>query len=292
MRAPGAPIRVRFNLTMTTRSTWRLLDSGAHDGYTNMAVDEAMMLAVQAGLVPPTLRIYAWQPPCLSIGAFQSVASDIDAPACAARGIEWVRRPTGGRAILHDHEVTYSVVARQDNERIAGDVMESYRRISQGLLAGLRVIGVKADLAPSAIPPVPSGVPKPAACFAAPSQHEIMVGGRKVIASAQRRQGTVLLQHGSILLDLDVDKLMSLLRCASDQERQAMVARVRGESVTLASLLGQPVAYDTVAHAIATGYAAALDVDLLPGSLTPWEEEQAARLRRDKYMADDWRFRK
>jgi lipoate-protein ligase A len=277
---------------MMKEPTWRLLDSGANDGYTNMAIDEALMLAVQQGAAPPTLRLYAWQPACLSIGAFQSVSGDIDTQACADRGVDWVRRPTGGRAILHDREITYSVAARQDNERIAGDVMESYRRISQGLLHGLRLLGVKADLAPSAIAPVPSGAPKPAACFAAPSQHEIMVGGRKIIGSAQRRQGVVLLQHGSLLLDLNVDKLMSLLRFPSQDERARITARVCAESVTLSGLLARSVTYGEVAQALATGFAAALDIELAPGSLSAWEEEQTARLRRDKYMADAWRFRK
>jgi lipoate-protein ligase A len=277
---------------MTQRPIWRLLDGGASDGYTNMAVDEAMMLAVQEGHAPATLRIYGWRPACLSIGTFQSVNGDIDAVACAGRGIDWVRRPTGGRAILHDREVTYSVAARQDDERIAGDVMQSYRRISEGLLAGMRLLGVKADLAPSAIPREQPGAPKPAACFAAPSQHEIMVNGRKVIGSAQRRQGNVLLQHGSILLDLDVATLMALLRFPSADEQERTSARVRNESVTLNRLLGREVPYDEVSRALADGFPAALDIELAPGVLTPWEQEQVERLRRDKYMADEWRFRK
>ncbi len=277
---------------MTQRPAWRLLDSGAEDGFTNMAIDEAMLLATQEQRIPPTLRVYAWQPACLSIGAFQSVGSDIDIAACADHGIDWVRRPTGGRAILHDREVTYSVVAPQNNERVAGDVMESYRRISQGLLAGLRLLRVNAVLAPSAISPAPAGAAKPAACFAAPSQHEIMVGGRKIVGSAQRRQGAAILQHGSILLDLDVALLMSLLRFPSDDERERVAARVRDESVTLNGLLGRTLTYGAVAGTLATGFAAALAIDLHAATLTPWEEEQTARLRRDKYLADDRRPRK
>ncbi len=277
---------------MSQRPTWRLLNSGPTDGYSNMAIDEAMLLAMQEGLIPPTLRIYAWQPACLSIGTFQSVASDIDTEACAAQNVDWVRRPTGGRAILHDREVTYSVVARQDDQRVAGDVMESYRRISLGLLEGLRLLGVQAVLAPSAIPPLPSGAPKPAACFAAPSLHEIMVDGRKVVGSAQRRQGASLLQHGSILLDLDVDKLMSVLRFPSPDEKARLTARVRDESVTLNGLLRRTVTYDEMAKALAAGFAAALDIDVAPGALSAWEMQQVERLRRDKYTADEWRYRK
>jgi lipoate-protein ligase A len=277
---------------MATKATWRVVNSGPSDGYTNMAIDEAIMLAVEDGQAPPTLRLYSWRPACLSIGTFQSVSSDIDTAACARGGVDWVRRPTGGRAILHDRELTYSVAVRQNDERIAGDIMESYRRISLGLLAGLRLLGVEADLAPSAIPATPGGAPKPAACFAAPSQHEILAAGRKVIGSAQRRQGAVLLQHGSILLDLDVDRLMSLLRFTSQQEKDTMTRRVHSESVTLAVLSGRSIGYDEAASAITAGFAAALSIDLLPSRLSEWEEGEAARLRRDKYLSDSWRYRK
>ena len=277
---------------MTDRPIWRLLDSGANDGYSNMAVDEAILLAAQDHEAPPTLRFYAWQPACLSIGTFQSTASDVDIDACAAKGIDWVRRPTGGRAILHDREVTYSVIAQQDDSRVAGDIMQSYHRISQGLLAGLQRLGVNADLAPSAIPATASGASQPAACFAAPSHHEIMVGGRKLIGSAQRRQGTCLLQHGSVLLDLDVNKLISVLRFPDAQAQATVKHRVQTESVTLSRLLGRRLEYADVVPALVEGFAAALDLALVPGSLSPWEAEAAARLRRDKYSADEWRYRK
>jgi lipoate-protein ligase A len=175
---------------------------------------------------------------------------------------------------------------------VAGDVMDSYRRISLGLLQGLRLLGVDATLAPPASPAQSHGIPKPAACFAAPSPHEIMVNGRKIIGSAQRRQGNALLQHGSLLLDLDVDKLMALLRFTSEEERQAMTARVRQESVTLRSLLGRAVDYAEVTQALVAGFSSGLDIALTPGMLSAQEEEEAARLRRDKYTADAWRFRK
>ncbi len=276
---------------MTRQPTWRLLNSGAHDGYTNMATDEAMLLALQQGLIPPTLRLYAWEPPCLSIGCFQSVAEDVDTDACAARGIDWVRRPTGGRAILHDQEVTYSIVVRQDDERVAGDVMESYRRISLGLVEALRILGVQADMAAPHSPQAQSKA-KPAACFAAPSQHEITVGGRKIIGSAQRRQGNVILQHGSLLLGLDVEKLTSVLRYPSPEARTRAAAQVRSEAVTLEELLGRRVSPKSVAGALAAGFASALDVDLVPASLTPAEEAERDRLLREKYRADQWRFRR
>lgn len=276
---------------MADRPQWRLIQSEISDGCTNMAVDEAMLLALQQGRAPATLRIYAWRPPCLSIGCFQP-AAEIDVEACAAQGADWVRRVTGGRAILHDREVTYSVVARQDDARVAGDVMESYRRISLGLLAGLELLGVPAQMAPFGLGIVPNHGPKPAACFAAPSQHEILVDGRKIIGSAQRRQSNVLLQHGSLLQEIDVAQLLSLLRLPNAEARQALADQVRRESITLHEILGHSVPHAQAAQALAQGYAQALDIDLAPGQLTPWELEEAARLRREKYTAHDWRYRK
>lgn len=277
---------------MMTKPTWRLIDSGPADGFTNMAIDEAILAAVNSGDAAPTLRFYAWQPACLSIGAFQSVNDDIDTAACLTRGIDWVRRPTGGRAILHDREVTYSVAALQNDQRVSGDVMQSYRRISAGLLAGLALLGIEADLAPSAIEPTPGSPHKPAACFAAPSQHEIMAGGRKLIGSAQRRHGPGLLQHGSILLDLDADALMRLLSFTSEDRRQTMAARVRSESVTLSQLLGPAATYESIVAVMIEGFASALDVGLVRSGLTPWEQQESQRLTTEKYQSHDWLYRK
>jgi len=253
-----------------------------------MAVDEAMMRAVQAGVALPTLRLYAWSPPCLSIGAHQRVSEDINIEACVALGIHWVRRPTGGRAILHDAEVTYSVAVGQDDPRVSGDVMTSYRRISQGLMVGLRRLGVPAEMAD------PQGAGHrlgPAACFAAPSPHEILVQGRKLVGSAQRRQGDVLLQHGSLLLDMDIERLMAVLRFASPEEQASMRARVVRESITLREIMGSPVPYETVATALEAGFREALGLELVPSDLTPWEREEVHRLLEEKYRHPAWLFR-
>ena len=124
-------------------ATWRLIVDGEADGATNMAVDEAILSHVSEGRSQPTLRFYAWSPPCLSLGRSQPLA-DVDLAACRAAGVDIVRRPTGGRAILHTDELTYSVALPQDDPRVAGDVVDSYRRISEGLLAGLHQLDVEA----------------------------------------------------------------------------------------------------------------------------------------------------
>ena len=139
-------------MTKTTTyppSTWRLLHSGPADGFANMAVDEAILVAVTKGRSPPTLRFYAWQPPCLSIGVNQAMREVVDVERCQAHRVRCVRRPTGGRAILHAEELTYSVIAPPDDPRLQGGVPESYRRLSVGLLAGLRELGAVATSAGS-----------------------------------------------------------------------------------------------------------------------------------------------
>src|SRR5512137_2566024 len=159
---------------MTTEyplTTWRLLNSHHLNGATNMAIDEAISRAVQANLVPPTLRFFGWQPACLSLGQAQP-GGDVDRVACRAAGVDIVRRPTGGRAILHTDELTYSVTAPEAEPRVAGGIVESYRRLSEGLLEGLRLLGVPGIEAhhPEAERQRTSENP---VCFQVPSTYEI-----------------------------------------------------------------------------------------------------------------------
>ena len=169
-----------FNLEPVTR--WRLLRHGPATGAENMAIDEAITMAIAEGLVPPTLRFYAWTPPCVSMGRNQKVA-EVDAARCAARGYGIVRRPTGGRAILHTDELTYSVIAAPDHPLMAGLVLDSYLRLSVGLVAGLTRLGIAAEPAPGTNRPGPD---VSAACFEVPSAYEIVAGTRK---GARQRPG-------------------------------------------------------------------------------------------------------
>src|ERR1700716_807860 len=189
--------------------SWRLLVDTDADGAWNMAVDEVLLEGVAAGAVPPTLRFYQWAPPCLSLWYFQPfevVALD----GCRALGVDVVRRPTGGRAILHDRELTYSVALPAAVLGHDGGVLPSYYRLSLALQDGLRRLGVPATLAPeSSADGSPEHGP---VCFDRPSAHEILLQGRKLVGSAQMRRGGGLLQHGSILIEPRIDKLTACLR--------------------------------------------------------------------------------
>jgi lipoate-protein ligase A len=278
-----------------TPPTWRFLDTGAADGASNMALDEAIMRAVATGRVPPTLRVYAWQPPCLSLGRFQTLEQQVDVAACQRQGIDVVRRPSGGGAVLHDRELTYSLTAPEDDTRVAGSVIESYRRISAGLVQGLARLGVAAELAEPAERRNPFSSRKRVSispvCFEAPSDYEVLVGGRKLVGSAQVRQGGVLLQHGSILLDVDVPKLVAVFRWPAGLSPESKVASLTGRITSLRAVLGREVSFVEVAVALRAGFAQALGVCLVSGQVTDEEGEDAVRLRQTKYASPNWNAR-
>jgi len=265
---------------------WRLLKTGLADGATNMAIDEAILWAVAEGESRPTLRFYGWQPPCLSIGYSQSMQGEVDIGRCRESGIDFARRPTGGRSILHANELTYSVVAPQAEPRVAGGVIESYRRLSAGLVAGLRALAVDASQALS-----PSSPAKSAACFDAPSNYEITVGGKKLVGSAQMRKKRVVLQHGSLPLEGDIAHIFDFLKVSSEERREELKLELRARATSLELALGYSVLFDEVARHLAAGFARALNLRLIPGQLSEHELALAEKLRREKYATQEWNFR-
>lgn len=265
---------------------WRLLDTGFQPAAINMAIDEAILEAHAAGQVPPTLRFYGWNPPAVSIGYFQRLQGEVDLDTCRRLGIEAVRRPTGGRAVLHEDELTYSVVISQD--LLPGDVIHTYRVLCQGLLDGIRRLDVPVDMAmPHAGRPARLEAESSAACFNSPSWYELEVDGRKVVGSAQVRTGGVILQHGSILLSLDADRLFSVLRLPDDRREAAKRVFLR-KATSLGDALGQPVTWEAARDAVTAGFAAGLGISLTPGDLTPGERARAEELARIKYGSESW----
>ena len=266
---------------------WRLIVDRAAAGAVNMAVDEAIAQAIAAQLVPPTLRFYAWAPPCVSLGRNQAVAG-VDLARCAERGYDVVRRPTGGRAILHTDELTYSIIAPPDHPLMAGYVLDSYLRISHGLVAGLRRLGIDAEEAPGTNR---AGPDVSAACFEVPSAYEIVAAGRKVLGSAQARRATSVLQHGSLPLVGDLTRVVDCLRFADEAERDALAASLRNHAATVQDLLGRVVSYDEAVAALSGGMVEALGLKFEPGELTAPERESAAQLMREKYEHESWTLR-
>jgi len=242
-----------------------------------MAIDEALLRARIGGAGPPTVRFYGWAPPTVSLGYGQPVDAHLDLEACARLGIGLVRRPTGGSAILHEgpaFEVTYSVVARADDFPGAGDVLDTYRVLGVALAGGLARLGVPADL----VPRVTSDGATPTFCFARAGSYEIAVGGRKLVGSAQRRQGGAFLQHGAILLAADPDRLRAVFPRLTDPMRTV---------TTVAETLGRRTGFDEAVAALAEAFGEALG-RLAPGALSAAEADAAARLAVEKYASEAW----
>jgi lipoate-protein ligase A len=268
------------------QATWRLILDAEAAGATNMAVDEAILNGVIHGTSLPTLRFFRWSPPCLSLGRNQSLA-EADLPACQADGIDVVRRPTGGRSILHTDELTYSVSLLQTDPRAAGGIVEGYRRLSEGLLAGLHRLGLHAAQAAGHKAP---GSQSTAVCFESPSDYEITVGGRKLVGSAQWRMRSGVLQHGSLPLFGDLARVVDYLAFPA-AEREAQRQSLHHRALTLEEAAGARYPFERVARALAQGFAAALNLHLVPGELTPLERALAAELRDGRYADPDWTAR-
>lgn len=250
---------------------WRVIvEREPRTGAWNMAMDEAIAEAVSAGESPPTLRFYRWDPPCLSLGKRQPLGG-VALERCARDGVDVVRRATGGWAILHTEELTYSIATTPADPRAEGAILDAYRKLSKGLIAGLHLLEVPAIMNPVD----PLGVHNlSAACFEVPSAYEIVIGGRKLIGSAQTRSGGRVLQHGSLPLAGNIARVVDYLWFQTEDDRAALRAHLSERATTLRDVLGRQATFEEVAAAMSRGFAAALYLTLTPGE--PTEAELAA----------------
>ncbi len=270
------------------RATWRIIRTPPAPGAWNMAVDEAVLETVTRRQAPPTLRVYAWEPACLSLGIAQPV-KDVDIAALDRYGWHLVRRPTGGRAILHVDELTYSVAAPLDEPRVAGGVLESYRRLSLALLSALEKLGLPARADKEHELPTGSQ-PNGAVCFETPSNYEITVRGKKLVGSAQARRGNGVLQHGSLPLSGDLTRITRALAYPSEAHREKAAQRLLEHAVN-AEMLGFTISRDAAASAFCLAFEEVLDLHLVETALLPEEERRAAELVEQKYANSAWTHR-
>ncbi|MEI6043292.1 MAG: lipoate--protein ligase family protein [Chloroflexota bacterium] len=272
--------------------SWHLIRSGRQNGAYNMALDEALLQnyahSLEKGEEPaPTLRFYGWQPPCLTLGYAQRAEREVDFEGCARLGVDWVRRPTGGRAILHDWgELTYSLTALVHNPFLQGGILDSYRQISGALVEGLRRLGVDAETAGREVRGEESATT--AACFDAPSAYEITFGGRKLIGSAQARRSGALLQQGTILLTVDVPRLFTVLKPPPRQTKEAAIAQVTARLTSIEEARHRSVSFEEAESAFAAAFAAHFQVALVEDSVRPAEEALTAQLLQEKYANPAW----
>ncbi len=236
---------------------WHFLDTGPNLGAYNMAIDEELLAKAQAGENVPVLRFYGWNPPAVSLGRFQKIEEAVNIEACRQHGFDIVRRITGGRAVLHRHELTYSVISRIDNPLFPPNVHGTYKVIAEGLLAGLRNLGISAEIVSrtSRHAHLVETRAKDPACFSSPSWYEIVVNGKKIVGSAQRRLSNAFLQHGSILIDYDPAMESEVIRSKAGS---ACITSIEQE-------LGRTVPVDVIKRAFRSGFETGLHVELSTG---------------------------
>jgi len=245
----------------------RILFTGYNNAFFNMGLDEAILGSVAAGSSPPTLRFYGWKPAAISLGYFQGINEEVDIQACRDRGIDVVRRVTGGGAVFHDAELTYSIVIPERHRLAPDSITDSYEILCAGIVQGLSILGVESKFVPI---------------------NDIVSAGRKISGNAQTRKKGCLLQHGTILLDVDVEKMFSLLMVPKEKAKGKLIEDVKARVGSLSSILGRPVGFDETASAMEKGFISALDLD--PLREVPSEEELilASRLADEKFSQHCW----
>ncbi len=273
--------------------TWHFINTGSHDPYYNMALDEALLNFVSRGEIDPVIRFYTWNPPTLSIGYFQRLSKEIDIDKVKEKGYGLVRRQTGGRGVLHDKELTYSVIVPESHPDMPKTVTEAYRVISEGLLEGFKSLGFDAYFA------VPRSKeereklkqPRSSVCFDAPSWYELVVEGKKIAGSAQTRQKGVILQHGSILQDVDIDDLFDMFIFKNDRLKAKMKEAFVEKAVAINDLSDSHVSLTKMEVAFKEGFKKALDLEYQPLELTKAQQEEVKVLE-EKYRSEAFLYRK
>jgi lipoyl(octanoyl) transferase len=275
----------RFPLT-----TWRLIRTSAATGAWNMAVDEAILDAVRRDEAPATLRLYAWEPACFSLGYAQPIG-DVDKKILQEHGWHLVRRPTGGRAILHTDEITYSVVGPPEDPRLAGGVLESYKHLASALLNALHILGIPAEAlekpSSSSAESTRHHEENPI-CFEVPSNYEITVVGKKLIGSAQARRRDGVLQHGSLPLHGDLTRIVRVLALPGEEEKIKASERLLARATTVQAILGKTLPWEIAADALVAAFKQTLNLDLELSHLTEAEEQRARELVEEKYANPRW----
>jgi lipoate-protein ligase A len=265
-------------------NTWRFLMTPPTRGAWNMAVDEAILEHIGQGDSAATLRLYAWEPACLSLGHAQPF-TDVDMARLKERGWEVVRRATGGRAILHTDELTYSVTGSAEERVLAGGVLESYNRIAQALMLAVKSLGLSIEMKEVI---QNNHVGNNPVCFEVPSTYEISVDGKKLIGSAQARKKKGVLQHGSLPLTGDLTRICQALVFENESAREDASKRLLARATTVESALGRAVSWESAAQAFIHAFEAQLGLCFERGELSESESRRTEELVQEKYDHPSW----
>lgn len=274
---------------------WRVLPYGRFDAPHAMAVDEAILRCHFRESNPSTLRLYGWKRPAVSLGYFQKTDETVNSRYCRERGIDIVRRPTGGRAVCHGHDLTYSIVSRENAARFRGGIMETYRIVSECIRRGLRRAGIQTTVAETH--GTENAAERGGCCFSVPAQYELLAGGRKICGSAQMRVRGVFLQHGSIPLSLDAKEMCMIMNHDTRGESftsceaislEAAMERLKGRVTSVDEHAEEPITVEALCRHIEEGFEEFLGIRLVPGGLTDGEKKAGERLLAEKYLTERW----
>ncbi len=273
------------NIVEFHSTKWRLIKTEAASGSWNMAVDEAILSAIGRGEVLPTLRLYSWTPACISLGYAQPV-SDVDKQKLEEKGWEIVRRITGGRAILHTDEMTYSVCGPEDEPRLVGGILPSYQNLSSAILQAL--ISLNLPVTAASQKDKEENEIKNPICFEVKSNYEISVDGKKMVGSAQARRKEGVLQHGTLPLHGDLTRIIEVLTKIDPKQKPEFRERMLQKAATVEMVLGSKITWEQAADAIKHGFEQELNIEFIEEELTKNEINDAELLAKEKYGMVDW----
>ncbi len=246
--------------------TWRLIKTIEANGAMQMAIDEAILTFRIRNSVPNTLRFFTWNPPCLSIGYFQSLEKEVDVKNAGNQGVDIVRRYTGGGAVFHDKELTYSLAVSEED--VPQDIIASYQKICSAITNGLGHLNINPEFKPI---------------------NDIIVNGKKISGNAQTRKESVVLQHGTILIDVDIKKMFSLLKVPDEKIKDKMVKAVEERVSSLKKELGRKISVNELRELLKKGFEDAFEVRFEESELTADEKMLAEKLCKEKYSTREWR---
>jgi lipoate-protein ligase A len=253
------------------REKWRLLQTGANTAHLNMAIDRAVLVTNSEGKVPPTVRFYSWNPPAISIGYFQGLEQEVDLEHCKRVGVDYVRRITGGGAVFHEHELTYSIVIPESHPEITKNILESYSRICGAVIKGLSHLNIDSNYYPI---------------------NDIIASGKKISGNAQTRKLKTLLQHGTVLLDVDIEKMFSLLKVPDEKIRDKLISDVKERVTSIRHILNEDITFDEAAIAMKKGFEDQFNVILSLGQLTEEEIHLAENFESKFFGNPNWNHKR
>jgi len=253
------------------KEQWRLLKTDFSTAFTNMALDKAVLVANSEGKVSPTVRFYGWKPSAISIGYFQSLEEEVNLDNCRKLGVDYVRRITGGGAVFHEEELTYSIIIPEVHPQIPKNLLKSYGKICGAVMKGLNNLGIESKYVPI---------------------NDIITGGKKISGNAQTRKAKTILQHGTVLIDVDVDKMFSVLKVPNQKIKDKLIADVKQRVTSIKHVLEKEILFEDVAEEMKRGFEEEFNVELIEGTLTEEEKELTKKFDKECFSARNWNHRR